>query len=225
MYEAKKNIDKLKNGEPTLFLDPNLEKEITKKFKNDINVFRPYEEAERIIIYRDLKPKISLFKIITKEKLRHQDIMGSILSLNIKKEVLGDIIVDDNNYYFYILESMNNYILSYFNKVKNINITLEELPLNYLKDYKRKYKEIIVNVKSNRVDLIISKLTGLSRKVVKDMISNKDIILNYQVLTNNSYQFKENDIFSIRGYGKYKYVEVINKTKKNNYLVKCLKYI
>lgn len=225
MYEAKKNIDKLKNGEPTLFLDPNLEKEITKKFKNDINVFRPYEESERIIIYRDLKPKVSLFKIITKEKLRHQDIMGSILSLNIKKEVLGDIIVDDNNYYFYILESMNNYILSYFNKVKNINITLEELPLNYLKDYKRKYKEIIVNVKSNRVDLIISKLTGLSRRVVKDMISNKDIILNYQVLTNNSYQFKENDIFSIRGYGKYKYVEVINKTKKNNYLVKCLKYI
>lgn len=225
MYEAKKNIDKLKNGEPTLFLDPNLEKEITKKFKNDINVFRPYEESERIIIYRDLKPKVSLFKIITKEKLRHQDIMGSILSLNIKKEVLGDIIVDDNNYYFYILESMNNYILSYFNKVRNINITLEELPLDYLKDYKRKYKEIIVNVKSNRVDLIISKLTGLSRRVVKDMISNKDIILNYQVLTNNSYQFKENDIFSIRGYGKYKYVEVINKTKKNNYLVKCLKYI
>ncbi len=120
---------------------------------------------------------------------------------------------------------MNNYILSYFNKVRNINITLEELPLDYLKDYKRKYKEIIVNVKSNRVDLIISKLTGLSRRVVKDMISNKDIILNYQVLTNNSYQFKENDIFSIRGYGKYKYVEVINKTKKNNYLVKCLKYI
>lgn len=225
MYEAKKNIDKLKNGEPTLFLDPNLEKEITKKFKNDINVFRPYEESERIIIYRDLKPKVSLFKIITKEKLRHQDIMGSILSLNIKKEVLGDIIVDDNNYYFYILESMNNYILSYFNKVRNINITLEELPLDYLKDYKRKYKEIIVNVKSNRVDLIISKLTGLSRRVVKDMISNKDIILNYQVLTNNSYQFKENDIFSIRGYGKYKYVKVINKTKKNNYLVKCLKYI
>ena len=225
MYEAKKNIDKLKNGEPTLFLDPNLEKEITKKFKNDINVFRPYEESERIIIYRDLKPKVSLFKIITKEKLRHQDIMGSILSLNIKKEVLGDIIVDDNNYYFYILESMNNYILSYFNKIRNINITLEELPLDYLKDYKRKYKEIIVNVKSNRVDLIISKLTGLSRRVVKDMISNKDIILNYQVLTNNSYQFKENDIFSIRGYGKYKYVEVINKTKKNNYLVKCLKYI
>lgn len=225
MYEAKKNIDKLKNGEATFFLDPNLEKEIVNKFKGDINIYRAYEEAERIIIYRDLKPRVSLFKIITKEKLRHQDIMGSILSLNIKKEVLGDIIVDDNNYYFYILESMNNYILSYFNKVRNINVSLEELPLNYLKDYKRKYKEIIVNVKSNRVDLIVSKLTGLSRRVVKEMISNKDIILNYQVLTNNSYQFKENDIFSIRGYGKYKYVEIINKTKKNNYLVKCLKYI
>lgn len=225
MYEAKKNIDRLNRGEPTFFLDPNLEKEITKKFKNHINIFKPYEDTERIIIYRDIKPKVSLFKIITKEKLRHQDIMGSILSLNIKKEMLGDIIVDDNNYYFYILESINNYISNYFTKVKNINISLEELPLDYLKDYKRKYKEIIVNVKSNRVDLIISKLTGLSRRVVKDIISNKEIILNYQILTNNSYQFRENDIFSIRGYGKYKYIEIINKTKKNNYLVKCLKYI
>ncbi len=225
MYEAKKNIDRLNRGEPTFFLDPNLEKEITKNFKNHINIFKPYEDTERIIIYRDIKPKVSLFKIITKEKLRHQDIMGSILSLNIKKEMLGDIIVDDNNYYFYILESINNYISNYFTKVKNINISLEELPLDYLKDYKRKYKEIIVNVKSNRVDLIISKLTGLSRRVVKDMINNKEIILNYQILTNNSYQFRENDIFSIRGYGKYKYIEIINKTKKNNYLVKCLKYI
>ena len=225
MYEAKKNIDRLNRGEPTFFLDPNLEKEITKNFKNHINIFKPYEDTERIIIYRDIKPKVSLFKIITKEKLRHQDIMGSILSLNIKKEMLGDIIVDDNNYYFYILESINNYISNYFTKVKNINISLEELPLDYLKDYKRKYKEIIVNVKSNRVDLIISKLTGLSRRVVKDMINNKEIILNYQILTNNSYQFRENDIFSIRGYSKYKYIEIINKTKKNNYLVKCLKYI
>lgn len=225
MYEAKKNIDRLNRGEPTFFLDPNLEKEITKNFKNHINIFKPYEDTERIIIYRDIKPKVSLFKIITKEKLRHQDIMGSILSLNIKKEMLGDIIVDDNNYYFYILESINNYISNYFTKVKNINISLEELPLDYLKDYKRKYKEIIVNVKSNRVDLIISKLTGLSRRVVKDMINNKEIILNYQILTSNSYQFRENDIFSIRGYGKYKYIEIINKTKKNNYLVKCLKYI
>ena len=225
MYKTKKNIDRLNRGEPTFFLDPNLEKEITKNFKNHINIFKPYEDTERIIIYRDIKPKVSLFKIITKEKLRHQDIMGSILSLNIKKEMLGDIIVDDNNYYFYILESINNYISNYFTKVKNINISLEELPLDYLKDYKRKYKEIIVNVKSNRVDLIISKLTGLSRRVVKDMINNKEIILNYQILTSNSYQFRENDIFSIRGYGKYKYIEIINKTKKNNYLVKCLKYI
>lgn len=225
MYNIKKNIDRLNRGEPTFFLDPNLERGITKHFKNNIKAFKPYEDTERIIIYKDLKPKVSLFKIITKEKLRHQDIMGSILALNIKREMLGDIIVDNNNYYFYILESVNNYILSYFNKVKNINISLEELPLNYLKDYKRKYKEIIINAKSNRVDLIISKLTGLSRRVIKDMISNKEIILNYQTLTNNSYQFKENDIFSIRGYGKYKYIEIINKTKKNNYLIKCLKYI
>ena len=36
---------------------------------------------------------------------------------------------------------------------------------------------------------------------------------------------KENDIISIKRFGKYKYVGKINETKKNNYVIKFLKYI
>ncbi len=226
MYNIKKNIDKLNRGEPTFFLEPNEIKEVSKYFKKDeFNIFKPFEEAEKVILYKDTLPKVILFKIITKEVFRHQDILGSIFSLNIEKCVFGDIIIDDNNYYFYLLESMKDYFLTNFNKIKNNYIELEELDINTLKDYKRKYQELELIIKSERIDTIVSNITNTSRNKVKDKFKNKEVILNYEVLTNPSYLLKEEDIFSIRKYGKFKYIGKIKQTKKNNYIVKIHKYL
>ena len=86
MYNIKKNIDRLNRGYPTFFLEPNEVKEISKHLKKDsFNIFRPFWEAEKVILYKDILPKVVLFKIITKDSLRHQDILGSIFSLNIDK--------------------------------------------------------------------------------------------------------------------------------------------
>lgn len=226
MYNIKKNIDRLKRGEPTFFLEPNEIKEVSKYFKKDeFNIFKPFEEAEKVILYKDTLPKVVLFKIITKEVFRHQDILGSIFSLNIEKCVFGDIIIDDNNYYFYLLDSMKDYFLTNFNKIKNNYIELEEIDIDSLKDYKRKYQELELIIKSERIDSIVSNITNTSRGKVKDKFKNKEIILNYEVLTNPSYLLKEEDIFSIRKYGKFKYIGKVKQTKKNNYIVKIYKYL
>ena len=36
---------------------------------------------------------------------------------------------------------------------------------------------------------------------------------------------KENDIFSIRRYGKYKFISIVNTTRKDNYIIRYQKYI
>ena len=55
-------------------------------------------------------------------------------------------------------------------------------------------------------------------------MKNKEIILNYDILKNNSYQLKENDVFSIRRFGKYKYIKIIKQTKNSNFIIECHKY-
>ena len=50
-------------------------------------------------------------------------------------------------------------------------------------------------------------------------------MINYNYLSNNSYTLQDGDIFSIRKFGKYKYVGIIKTTKKDNYIIKYLKYI
>ena len=226
MYNIKKNIDRLKRNEATFFLEPNEIKEVGKYFKQkEINIFKPFKEAEKVILYKERLPKVILFKIITKEQFRHQDILGSIFSLNIDKEMFGDIVIDDNNYYFYLLESMKDYFLTNFKKVKNSYIELEEVDINSLKDYKRKYQELELVIRSERIDIVVSNITNTSRSKVKEKFQNKDVMLNYEILTNSSYLLKEEDIFSIRRYGKFKYIGRIKETKKNNYIVKIYKYL
>ena len=56
------------------------------------------------------------------------------------------------------------------------------------------------------------------------MIKDKLIRINYELLNKSSYIIKENDIISIRKYGKYRFIGIIKETKKDNYLIEVNKY-
>ena len=147
------------------------------------------------------------------------------MSLNISPSYLGDIIKYNNNYYLYVISDLDNLIENEFKYVGNNKITLEKIDIESLKNYKREYEQIEFIVSSNRIDNVIARLINTNRDKVIDIIKNKDVILNYQVLTKNSYNLKENDIFSIRRYGKYKYIGIKNTTKKDKIVVSVLKYL
>lgn len=226
MYEIQKNITRLDNGQPTFFLDLSEAKEVKRKFgKNRLNVFSPNRDSEKIIYYLDREPEVLLYEIICSNKLRHQDILGTMYSLNISKEMYGDIILNDGRYFIYILKLFQNYFEMNFTKVRNSKIELIELDLDYLKDYERAYEELELIVSSERIDTIVSHLSGTSRAVIKEKVKDKEILLNNELLKNLSYTLKENDTFSIRKIGKFKYIGIIKTTKSGNYIVKILKYI
>ena len=57
------------------------------------------------------------------------------------------------------------------------------------------------------------------------MIKKKEIILNYDFLKNDSYKLKDNDTFSIKKIGKFKFNKVLKTTKSNHIIIEVLKYI
>lgn len=226
MYEIQKNLTRLKNGQPTFFLDVSEAKEIKRKLgKTKVNVFLPNKDSEKIIYYLDTEPEVLLYEIKCNNTIRHQDILGTMYSLNISKEMYGDIIITDGRYFIYILKLFQNYFETNFLRVKNSKIELIELDLDYLKDYERAYEEIELIVSSERIDTIVSHLANTSRSLIKDKVKNKEIMLNQDILKNLSYTLKVNDTFSIKKIGKFKYMGVIKTTKSNNYVIKVLKYI
>lgn len=226
IYKIDNSVEKIICGKNTLFLDANEFKLVISKLKKkDYKIYYPYKDSEKVILYVNDIPKVSLFKINSYIKLRHQDILGSILSLNISSNYLGDIIIYNDNYYFYIMSDLSNFIKDNLNMIGNNKVSIEELDLSLLQDYERKYEELDIIVSSLRIDTVISRIIKTNREEVINKIKDKEIILNYEILNKNSYILKENDIFSIRRYGKYKFIGIINNTKKNNLVIKCYKYI
>ena len=224
-YLVKKNVDKVKNGGYTYFINPNTFNEIKYEISSDeYNIYKPYPDSEKIMLYSYTIPKIHLFLIDSYFPLTHAEILGSLFGLNISDEVFGDIIIDGDKYYFYVIDEIYNFILDNFTMVGNKRIKLIEVPLDTLSDYHRKYEKLEFIVSSLRSDTVISRLIGTNRENIKDKIRKKEILVNYKILNNNSYIFREGDIFSIKRFGKYKFLG-ITKTKKDNYVICCYKYL
>lgn len=226
MYTIQKNYNRLLKGQHTFFLDPNEQNKLKNKLKkNEFKIFFPYKDSEKNIFYINEKPKVILYEIKSKIILKHQDILGSIYSLNISGELFGDILIIDGHYYVFILDIFRNYFESNFYMVKDTYIELVELDINYLKNYERKYEKLQFIVSSNRIDTIVSAICHIGRNNIKTMQKNKEIMLNHEFLKDISYKLKDGDIFSIKRVGKFKYMGIVKNTKSNNIIVSVNKYI
>ena len=226
VYKINNAVEKIKTGKNTQFLGGRELKIVTGKLKkNEYNVYYPYKDSEKVMLYTGKVPKVKLFKIYTVENIRHQDILGSLFALNIDSSYFGDIVLYNDYYYVFVSEDLALYIKDNLKMVGNKKVSLEEVDLNVLDNYERNYEEKEIIVSSLRIDNIISGIINTSRKVALDKIKNKEVVVNYEVMNKNSYILKENDIFSIRRYGKYKFVGIVKSTKKNNFIVRYLKYI
>ena len=226
MYFIEKNLNRLRNNQHTFFLDPKELKELTYKLKKgEYNIYYPYKDSEKNIVYIKDEPEVLLYEIIIKVPVRHQDILGAMYSLNISSELFGDILLIDNRYFIYILPIVRNYFETNFTMVRNSSIELVNIDIDYLKDYKRSYERLEFIVSSNRIDTVISSIIHTGRSNISELIKKKEIILNYEFLKDTSYKLKEGDTFSIKRIGKFKYNGVLKNTKSNNIIIEIYKYL
>ena len=207
------NLERLKVA--TKYLDSN---------KIPYNIYEPYEFLEKKIIYfGDYLDYVTFYKASIPPTVTHSNILGTLFSLGISDEIIGDIIIEDGYFYYTNLTRMNDFLENNFLKVSRHPIKLEkvnEIILN--KDH---FKELTILVSSLRLDNVVSKIISKSRSKIDEMILNKEILLNYEEIKNGNITLKEDDIISIRKHGKFKIVSKEGITKKNNIVLKVIKYV
>lgn len=224
MYFVEKTINKLYNNGYTFFLNPKELKEITNHLKkNSYEIYKPYEYSEKNIVYIK-EPEIILLEIKTNALLKHQDILGSLFSLKIDDGLFGDIIITNNKYYFYTFKQMKSFFETEFVKIGRNNIKLEEKNLDFFADYTPTYEEMKVITSSLRIDSVIAKVIHTNRDRIKELIKDKMITYNYEILSDGNKLLKPGDTFSVRKCGKYKFDSIVKNTKKNNLILSILKY-
>lgn len=137
-YKINNSIEKVMHGKNTLFLDAKELNLIKGKLKKkEYQIYSPYTDADKVIVYKNAIPKIKLFKIVCPEKIRHQDILGAVLSLGIDSSYIGDIIFYQEYFYMYVLNEVGEFIKNNFTNISKYTVKLIEEDMYLLKDYKR----------------------------------------------------------------------------------------
>lgn len=222
----KNNVEKIYRGEYTDFLLPNEKGKVISylnKSHTKYNCYTSFEGSNKVIIYTDKYPLVSLLEIKCNNKLKHSDILGALFNHNISIYKYGDIIVSDR-YYIVVLNSIKKYLLYNLNSIGKYDVKLEEVPLELISNYKYEYDELNILVSSLRLDLVVSSITNSSRNQVDILFKNKYVLVNYEVSSKKTYSLKLGDIISIRKSGKYKFESIEKITNKNKYIIKILKY-
>lgn len=157
------------------------------------------------------------------DNLTHRDFLGALMNIGIERDTFGDIFVKNNEGYVLCLDKVSDYIKSNLSFVKRTRIEceiLDDIPtfLGYnLKEYQ-------VSSASNRIDAIISAVYNISRNKSKELFDEKFVFVNDKLCLNSSYFLKDTESVSVRGYGKFIFIEMVGATKKGNFMYKIKKF-
>ena len=226
-YSIAKIKDKIKiyikTGKPTssFFLTPTEQIEATYILKNmPFSFCGGYEQAERKIIVigeenASIEEFCSLIRICSKNKeLTHREVLGSLLGLGIKREIIGDIIISGQTADIIVIKEMKDYILNNMKAVGREKITIKEINFSNIEEFKLNSTIKNITVASLRIDAIISTVYGVSREKSNTIISLEKVMINYLPCINNSKSIKKGDLISVRGYGRIKIIDIIGETRK-----------
>ena len=166
-------------------------------------------EAVPLISFVEIRPVSERFA----EELGHRDFLGALMSLGIKRGLLGDIIVAERSACVICLSSIVEFIAEQVEKVKNTPVrcaALSELPA--VTGTAPEAREI--NVASPRADALISAVYKLSRGDSDELFTSGRVFLDGALCKKSGEDVREGTIVSVRGVGRFRYDGILHETKK-----------
>ncbi|TYR77597.1 RNA-binding protein [Rossellomorea vietnamensis] len=214
----------------TDFLDPR-QQHILKAVigtNNDIKIsFYPElaaVERKRAILYpgyyepSDSDYAVTLYEIEYPKKfvtLEHRQILGSLMSLGLKREKFGDILMDGDRIQLMTASEIGDYVDMNFNEAGRSKIALQKVPFENMITSSEEWREVITTASSLRLDVILSALYNISRQKVQTLITGGAVKVNWRVIEAAAFEVGEGDVFSMRGFGRSKLLSIEGKTKKD----------
>lgn len=172
-----------------------------------------------------LFPVVGLKFIYRKaDRLSHRDFLGSFMSLGVKREVIGDILVDEGQTVVCLYEKQFDYFTENVKKIGRVGVSVELCDLSTV-SYQPAFKEISGTVSSLRLDCLVAEAVGTSREKAAQLIRTGLVQCDYAQTDSVSYQVKPGSVFSVRGHGKFILSQEIRPTKKGRMFVTIQKYI
>lgn len=213
----------------TDFLDFEEQKEIYAVKSHDIDLYLDggYEGAERkraLIGYLD-NSKLSYDIVILQSsydpkfgEISHRNVLGTIMAFGIKRNTFGDIVVENNLITIFASLEISDFLINNLTMISR-----QRMNFKVIKEFiQTEKKEVIqtINVASMRLDAVVAKAINCGRSEAVDLINSGFVLINHKECLNISHTVKENDLLSIRKFGRVEILEIVGLSKKNRTIVK-----
>ncbi|RCX16822.1 RNA-binding protein YlmH [Anaerobacterium chartisolvens] len=200
-----------------------------------------YDGAERAIVvfhpdfaYEDEMHDQNPLRLLTiadksREELSHRDYLGALMSLGIKREKIGDIVVRkderENSCSVIVLSDIADYICYNLSRIGRARVSVSVEDTVNMEDAQKRVKEINATVASLRLDCVASAGFGISRSKICDYIRAERVNLNWEMSSSPTKQVKQGDIISIRGQGRVAVEDIGGNTRKDRIRVFLKKFV
>lgn len=207
---------------------------VAKKQNADTVCFGGYEAAERVFFgvfpewcenredYFPINP--ITFKYRAEDKLSHRSLLGTLMSLGIARETVGDILVGEGRTVVFLSQEIADFVFSQVEKVSGVGVRLEygfKEPLPTMSGF----KEINGTLASARLDCVIATLINTSRGKACELIEDRMVSVNSVCCEKAVKTVANGDKITVRGKGKFVIDSIDNRSKKDRLILKAKKFV
>ncbi len=158
------------------------------------------------------------------ETLGNRDVLGALMALGIKREMLGDIIARKGKVMFFAAEQMKDFLLQNVSTIGRcaVKLSVAEPPYD-IPD--ADFEALRITVASMRADAVVGALAKTSRENASRLIDEKRVLINHIILDKKTKEIHAGDCLVVRGSGKWIIDSCGELTRKGRVAILCRKYI
>lgn len=157
--------------------------------------------------------------------LSHRDYLGALMGLGVKREVTGDIILNEDGCSIFCLKSISSYIIENLKQAGRGQLTVSLGDIGSLSTTEHKTETVFVSVASLRLDCLVAAAFKLSRNSAVDGINQGLVYVNSSQILKTDYTLKSGDKLVFRGKGKAVIDEIIGESKKGRIHLNIKRYL
>lgn len=198
----------------------------------NVHSFGVFEEAERRLVafsqYEIQEYPVKLVEIRNDSKfnkLQHGDFLGALMSLGLKREKFGDLLVKDDKCHVAVHEEIADYILMNLRTIGKAPVEALLVDHHEFSNLEPEFQTLVVNVSSTRCDAMVSAICNISRSKAEDLIKRGNVLVDYEKVQEKSEFVKADTVVTVRGHGKFKIQEAVGHTSRGKNKIRIKKYI
>lgn len=155
--------------------------------------------------------------------LSHRDVLGSLMAQQVQRDTIGDILVTNFKVQCFVTGAAAA-VGREITKIGRIGVKVTDT-LPYAGDYVRRTREISGTVAAPRLDAVLRLALNLGREKCQQHIAGRGVTLNYEEVTKPDKLLTAGDVFSVRGFGKFRVKEISGPTRKERLHITIEKFL